>query len=290
MFDVRRLFPGKAEKHKIPLSKDSLRAIAHETIKMSRSIVKKHAAQGASTKSTFHAQQLPPLDQPACPNHVPSEVQIIHGEPFALARISIDDDPAAKVAVLNLANFEQPAGPWLELLTTTQEESLCYTSTLYKTLKPEYYPWPNLGPGSVVGIYSPGVVVFRASLDKGCGILGAEHRSVLSVLTVSAPAQAPLTPDGEAFEDPATLEHFREKIRLVYRMAAHNGQEYLILGAMGCGTYKCPPRLVAKEMRVILCEQEFRGWFKKVAFAIYSRSSSSNNYSIFQEAFQGVQV
>ena len=45
---------------------------------------------------------------------------------------------------------------------------LCYSSTLYETLKESYYPWSNLGPGSVAGIYSPGVVIFKDDLDHNC--------------------------------------------------------------------------------------------------------------------------
>jgi hypothetical protein len=107
---------------------------------------------------------------------------------------------------------------------------LCYSSTLYITLKKSYYPWPNLGEGCVAGVYSPGVVIFRADLDHACVELPHGERCVVSVVTVAAPARAELTPDRQAFKSPATLEYLREKIRLVYRMAGHNGQQYLVLG------------------------------------------------------------
>jgi uncharacterized protein (TIGR02452 family) len=60
---------------------------------------------------------------------------------------------------------------------------------------------------------------------------------------------------------------------------------------MGCGAYGCPPRLVATEMRDILLESEFRGWFKEVVFAVYSRQSNGpSNFEIFEEVFKGVEV
>jgi hypothetical protein len=60
---------------------------------------------------------------------------------------------------------------------------------------------------------------------------------------------------------------------------------------MGCGAYGCPPRLVATQMRDILLEPEFRGWFKKVVFAIYSRPSNGpGNFEIFEDVFKGVEV
>lgn len=111
-----------------------------------------------------------------------------------------------------------------------QEEALCYSSTLYATLKPEWYPWPNLGPGSVSGIFSPGVVVFKEDLDHDCTQLSKEKRRVVSVITVAAPRYPRLTADKEHFEKKSDLEDLRGKIRLVYRMAAHNKQRYLVLG------------------------------------------------------------
>ncbi|KAJ7471189.1 hypothetical protein B0H11DRAFT_2040765 [Mycena galericulata] len=269
------------------------RRIAKDTISRSPTIVAEHKAQGASEDSIFIPDQLPALDQAACPNpeYVPTAVEIINSDAFTVARNILANDPTAKVAVLNLASDILPAGPWLQLMTTTQEEALCYSSTLYNTLKEEYYPWPNLGEGCVAGVYSPGVVIFRDDLDHDCAELPREERRVISVITVAAPAHAPLTADMQAFKDASTLNYLREKIRLVYRMAAHNGQQYLVLGAMGCGAYACPPRLVATEMRDILRDTEFRGWFKKVVFAIYStRTNGPGNFSIFEEVFKGVEV
>ncbi|KAJ6475691.1 hypothetical protein C8R47DRAFT_1142143 [Mycena vitilis] len=223
----------------------------------------------------------------ACPNRV----EVINADSFAAARTMLASDPAAKVAVLNLASDILPAGPWLEVMTTTQEEALCYSSTLYIILRQEYYPWPNVGEGCVAGVYSPGIVIFRDDLDHDCAELPIADRRVVSVLTVAAPAWPDLTPDMEEFAHPSTLMYFHEKIRLVYRMAAHNVQQYLVLGAMGCGAYACPPCLVATQMRDILLETEFRGWFKKVVFAIYSQPSNGpGNFEMFNEVFKGVEI
>ncbi|KAJ7772960.1 hypothetical protein DFH07DRAFT_866126 [Mycena maculata] len=258
-----------------PLSQDELRreSLAYDTINRSPNIVDEYNANAtkehtASKGSTFHKEQLPTLDQVACPNreHIPTAVEVINSDAFSVARNIMASDPARKVAVLNLASDLLPAGPWLQDMTTTQED---------------HYPWPNLGEGCVAGIYSPGVVIFRDDLDHECVELPLDGRRVVSVITVAAPRWSDLTPD-QAFADPATLGDLREKIRLVYRMAAHNGQEYLVLGAMGCG---------ALEMRDILFEPEFRGWFKKFVFVIYSRPTNGpGNFGIFEEVFQGVEV
>ncbi|KAF8218187.1 hypothetical protein K438DRAFT_1925358 [Mycena galopus ATCC 62051] len=272
------------------LNRKQRERLAADTIARSPAIVAAHG-QGASSESEKLTEQLPALDPALNPAHAPTAVEVINSDSFAAARKILAGDPTACVAVLNLASDLLPAGPWLQLMTTTQEEALCYSSTLYITLKESYYPWPNLGEGCVAGVYSPGVVIFRDELDNDCTELPEGERRVVSVITVAAPAWPALTRDHKAFLDPSTLTYLQEKIRLVYRMAATKKQEHLVLGAMGCGAYACPPRLVATQMRDILLEPEFRGWFKTVVFAIYSRPSNGpGNFEIFEDVFKGVEV
>jgi hypothetical protein len=55
---------------------------------------------------------------------------------------------------------------------------------------------------------------------------------------------------------------------------------------MGCGVYGCPPRQVAEEMKSILFEEEFVGWFKEVVFAVYPAGRTGEiNYRTFKEVF-----
>ena len=89
-------------------------------------------------------------------------------------------------------------------------------------------------------------------------------------------------------------------------MAGHNGKRVLILGvyqpsvscdllpgtnlhvgAMGCGVYGCPPRQVAEEMKAVLFDEEFVGWFKEVIFAVYPAGrTGKTNYDVFKEVFE----
>ncbi|EAU90008.2 hypothetical protein CC1G_05924 [Coprinopsis cinerea okayama7 len=275
--------------------------VAQDTIKRSPQIIAEHASAGgnegplrsATADSTFISEQLPSLDQSKCPNAPESQVQLVNSDAFTAARRLIEEVPEAhgSVAVLNLASDVYRAGGWVQTLSKTQEEALCYSSTLYETLKESYYPWPNVGPGSVAGVFSPGVVIFKDDLDNGCGELPAADRRIVSVITVAAPRNRLLTEDGENFQNPSVLEDLQGKIRLVYRMAAHHGQQYLILGAMGCGAYRCPPKLVATQMKEILLEPEFNGWFKWVIFAIYSRPDNGpTNFDIFSEIFKDTTI
>ncbi|KAF8889259.1 hypothetical protein BD779DRAFT_1520647 [Infundibulicybe gibba] len=216
----------------------------------------------------FYKDQLPPLSPASCPGHEPSEVLVLNQDAFALARDVIKQDRLAegKLAVLNLASDEAPGGGWEYSLSTTQEEALCYSSTLYQTLHESYYPWPNLGPGSVAGVFSPGVVIFKDDLSHECADLPPAERHVVSVITVAAPRSPSLTKD-----------HLSE-VKLVLRMAAHEKKEYLYL-------------FVADEMKSVLLDPEFKGWFKRVVFAAYSHPSGvGSNYDIFEKTFRGVIV
>ncbi|KAF8998125.1 hypothetical protein BDQ17DRAFT_1328984 [Cyathus striatus] len=270
------------------------RKIANDTLARAAQVVETHSANGASLDSTFISDQLSALDPASCPNPnwEPSEVTVVNSDSFTAARnIMSDSNAIGRTVVLNLASDEAPAGGWIASMSTTQEEALCYSSTLYPTLKESYYPWPNLGPGSVAGVFSPGVVIFKHDLDHGCADLPKEEQRVASVITVAAPRLPKLTPDGEIFANESNLEDLRGKIRLVYRMAAHNGQQYLVLGAMGCGAYRCPPVLVANEMKSILLDPEFKCWFRKVEFAVYSvPRNGPGNYDVFKEVFKDVKV
>ncbi|TCD70396.1 hypothetical protein EIP91_003477 [Steccherinum ochraceum] len=266
------------------------KAISEDTLDRIPAVL--HEVREGSQDSTFIKEQLPPLSREHCPNYAPSKITVVNSDSFTAARDTMrsaserKQDAKAKVAVLNLASDERPGGGWAETLSRTQEEALCYSSTLYPTLKASYYPWANSGPSSAAGVYSPAVVIFKDDLDHDCADLPRAEWRVVSVITVAAP-RSPHLSNGRF--PPMTLKWMREKIRLVYRMAAHNGQPYMVLGAMGCGAYECPPTQVAEEMKAILLEEEFKGWFREVTFAVYATQRNSN-YDIFKDILDGVEI
>ncbi|KAF2444916.1 hypothetical protein P171DRAFT_286137 [Karstenula rhodostoma CBS 690.94] len=261
------------------------RKICEDTISRSASVAKE--TPGGSLKSEFIASQLPPLDDqhPAFPALTLKPIKIHNSDAFELARKLYLS--RGKVGVLNLASDGQPGGGWRYTLSKTQEEALCYSSTLYPTLKPEWYPWPNTGPGSCAGIFSPDVVVFKDTIGNELVQLPAAERHLVSVITMAAPCLPKLTEDGERFAVASDLEDLREKIILTLRMAAMNGVTKLVLGAMGCGAYCCPPRVVAEEMKQVIEREEFRGWFEDLPFAVFAAGPvGMQNFEVFEKVFQ----
>lgn len=103
----------------------------------------------------------------------------------------------------------------------------------------------------------------------------------MSVISVAAEKFAEAD---KAFSQVSHYVDFRDKIQLIYWTAARHGKTCLMLGAMGCGTYKCPPQVVAQEMKDGLEDEEFEGWFQKVVFVIRGQGPK---FMIFRDIFSG---
>jgi uncharacterized protein (TIGR02452 family) len=74
-----------------------------------------------------------------------------------------------------------------------------------------------------------------------------------------------LSPEGRLYE--ADEARLAVKIRTVLQVAARHGHDAIVLGALGCGAWKCPPRHVAevfaRELSSAACAA-----FKRIDFAI----------------------
>jgi len=70
---------------------------------------------------------------------------------------------------------------------------------------------------------------FIDDLDDPRADLLVDEREIVAVLTVAAPRDPEVL--NARLVDSSDLRALREKIKLVYRMAGHNGRYVLILGA-----------------------------------------------------------
>jgi uncharacterized protein (TIGR02452 family) len=103
-------------------------------------------------------------------------------------------------------------------------------------------------------------------------------------MKVAALCYPKVTDDHEEFAEASKLHDLREKMLLMLRMPAKSGVTKLVLEAMGCGAYGCPPRAVAKEMKMALEREEFKGWFGEVVFAVYAAGKvGEKNLEVFKE-------
>jgi uncharacterized protein (TIGR02452 family) len=187
------------------------------------------------------------------------------------------------ITVLNMANAFIPGGSYLDG-AGAQEEALCRRSTLYLSLQREHYPIPDHG-----AIYSPDVLVIRKSDEEGCELLEPEARWWTTVISVAAIARPPLSAAGDDFARAAEREDMRERIRTLFRVAGAEGRKNLVLGALGCGAFRNPPRPVAMLFKDVLRESEFHGRFEGIWFSVIERKGS-NNYKVFKEVLDGMKI
>lgn len=181
--------------------------------------------------------------------------------------------PEPRIYVQNIDTFDKvrefgESGVCLNMASSTtrgggvkhgsraQEECLCRRSDLYLSLETVQYPLPSFG-----GIYSPGVTVFK---DFDYNYL--DEPFLTNVISVSAVKHPALTEDGKI--EKRYLGMVKGKIRTILRIAILNGHSKLVLGAFGCGAYKCPAYHMAEVFYKVLHEPEFVSSFEEICFAI----------------------
>ena len=176
--------------------------------------------------------------------------------------------------VLNFAD-DYDAGGIVDNGNSAQEESLWRRTNLCSTQLQKFYP---LVENVQEGIYSPLVTVFKDTEANGCVDLEKPwSTSFIAVPGLKYPhvnTQQRLNADD--------VSSLLNKIELIFQTAHANGHDSIILGALGCGAWRSPPRHVAEIFRGLL--GIYDGVFKHITFACLTRGPARNdsNYSIFR--------
>lgn len=233
-----------------------------------------------------YREEVSAAEVPAC--HKTTRTGCANEDCIIVAKRLIDQ--GLNPAILNMANAYKACGTY-NSGSGSQEESLCRASTLSPTLY-QYYNklWakkasvplrePSGYPIDIRfgGIYSPNVTVFRDNEKTGfalreepfqttiisMGALNFNSKIIPNNLEYCA-EDGGFTKDGEAI--------MRDKIRTLYRIALLNGHNSLVLGAMGCGAFHLKPELVSVLFKETLEEQEFKGKFHTIVFALLEGSA-----------------
>jgi uncharacterized protein (TIGR02452 family) len=177
---------------------------------------------------------------------------------------------------INMANcFHRGGG--VKDGTSAQEESLCRRSNLYKVLKTQNYPLKEKG-----GKYSPRIQIFREFGDGKSGYKLMEKVEDVAIISVAAydlrdgsmdRQDLGLPPSGGLDDENSEgykkfISGTREKFSNMLRVLWHQKHQDIVLGALGCGAFKNPPKLIAKIFKEILESNEFKGAFRSVDFAV----------------------
>ena len=199
-------------------------------------------------------------------------------------------------AVLNMASRRNPGGG----VTTgagAQEETLFRRTNLFRSLyqfapyaeqygiKPSHHQYPldrNYG-----GVYTPNAIYFRESEQKGYALL--EKPVSLSFITVAGMNRPDLTTGGMIANH--HVEPIKNKIRTIFRIGLVHGHDSLVLGALGCGAFRNPPRHVASLFHEVMEETEFKDKYRCIVFAIlddhnaHQKHNPVGNFRPFAEEF-----
>ncbi|CAI6087539.1 unnamed protein product [Clonostachys chloroleuca] len=280
-----------------------LAAIAKETRTLLPDILPEIPNVQASKSEALYLSTLPALKAADCPKRKPAgstAIRIVNEDTFnAAIELATHCPDGGRVAVLNMASHSSPGGGWLKG-ALAQEEALCYRSSLALSLHRRYYPWKQR-----MGLYSPDVVVIRSDMPSGHNLLVPDvspaDLPIVSVLSIAAPRcpdvarASEQTPTGgfvarTVYAQSEVRELMKDKMRLCLRMAAQRDHGLLVLGALGCGAFRNPPREVAHCWLEVLKEAEFEGgWWEEVWFAVYDRRNEGN-FEVFEEILGGVEI
>ena len=241
--------------------------------------------------SNDHGQTQLETTSTAAPNP-PLPVRLVQSDTLDAARELHCQHPKARIAVLNMASPLQPGGGVLRG-AKAQEESLCMRSTLYPSLRPEWYRHPRDAV-----IYTPDVLVFRSAEMK---MLEAKDRFYVDVISCAAPRHPEVSggKDGSTsvcYADAEDEEMMSLKVKFIMRAAAKMGVTHLVLGALGCGAYRNPIGQVANIMRKCLvgkgsgsrpAEEDWRAaGIEQVVFAILDDSPAKVVWRAFADEFK----
>ncbi|KAF4996637.1 hypothetical protein FGRMN_4383 [Fusarium graminum] len=189
----------------------------------------------------------------------------------------------AHVTILNMGSPLNPGGGFLNG-ANSQEESLCMRTTLYPSLKDEWYRIPDLA-----SIYTPNVLVFR---DEDSEDLDKKDRFYVDCIT-AAMLRAPefeMSREGAAtYANKKDRETAQAKMVAVMRIAVMEKTKRLVLGAWGCGAHGNPVGEIARLWKAVLAPRHDKSksskerweYLDEIVFAI----KDHNMAQAFAEAF-----
>ncbi|RAL12459.1 uncharacterized protein BO97DRAFT_390112 [Aspergillus homomorphus CBS 101889] len=277
--------------------REKLRSVAEETNELLPGILST-VPSAPPTGQLCHGFRYGPLDPGFSPK-LSARVEVLFGDTFDIANglgasaYPYNENNAETVCILNMANAKRPGGGWLNG-ALAQEEALCYRSSLSSTLKRSFYPMKFLG-----AIYSPTVVIFRESLDRGHKLMDLQRPDLLpvvSVISVAAIQNPELDQECSPpmYKNPRDREGTKNKMRTILRIAAYKKHRRIVLGALGCGAFGNPNVEVAACWAEVLREEEFQGWWERIVFAILDDATTLTqglgNFDVFREKLHDMAI
>jgi len=252
-----------------------------------------------SIKNTLSNQKLYlEQNEVEIPNAMEKACQTVVSKKRSFEAASVYAKEGKKVCVLNFASATNPGGG-VTRGSSAQEESLCRCSTLFPCLDEDdlwqYFYLPHREAADPLYnddcIYSPGVTVVKSDISFPERLPESDWYQV-DVLTCAAPnlrnmpsnSMNPCAGDKPAdIEDDDLYKLHLQRIERIFRIAAANGAEVLILGAFGCGAFCNPPRIVAKAFYDV--QKKYENFFETIEYAVFCGGHETQNYDAFYDVF-----
>lgn len=246
--------------------------------------------------SEFVSKELPPnSDEPL---DTKTLVEVVNEDCLEVTKRLVAE--GYEPALLNMASRQNPGGG-VTKGTGAQEETLFRRTNLFKSLY-QYAPYAeqygiiksahqypldrNFG-----GVFTPAVTYFRESESKGYALMNDPvYFAVISVAGINRPE---LTPDGNEIA-PHLVAGVKNKIRTIFRLGLKNYCDSLVLGALGCGAFRNPPRHISRLFHEVMDEPEFKNKYRRIVFAILEDHNSKKshnpegNFNPFEEEFKNM--
>jgi len=208
------------------------------------------------------------LTEPLVPKYDSMTVEIQNEDTFEVAKKCVS---VGNTVILNMASCYK-AGGGVQSGAMAQEEELFRRSNYFVSLTDKFYPL-NIGDA----IYTSKVTVIK---DKNYVLLPAPF--TIAAIASAALRKPTLTAKGKYYGD--DYKAMVEIIDNIFKVAYANNHDILVLGALGCGAYGNPQSEVIQIFN--MCLQKYWGCFKKVIFAVYSKSQYDVNYTMFKSGIQ----
>lgn len=179
-----------------------------------------------------------------------------------------------KPLVLNMAS-DYKAGGGVASGKTAQEECLFRRTNAFQTYSDDWYP---LEENAV--IYSPEVQIIK---DSNHQMLEQSviDQGFISMIGVAA-LRKPKLNYGTYYDEDREL--MSRKIESIFKIALEQGNDTLVLGALGCGVFRNPPEEVANIYKIYT--NLYGKYFKKIGFAILCvKDSDKENLDMFMKKY-----
>lgn len=189
-----------------------------------------------------------------------------------------DDVQMHRIAILNFANPDRPALG--EPIHGTQEEDIMLRTNLGKALYKDVFEGNLNGKDEFYPI-KRNEIIYTSHINMYKNLKGEDYNKDISgfnIITACALIY-PIQIDNR-------YKYNKDRVSMttiidnIFKLAILNGNQYLVLGAFGCGAFNCP----IKETAHILFTKsiEYSAYFKKIIFPIPKWYDDGETYNIFK--------